>query len=199
MNKPNGYDEAQVGGEFTPVEIGGHYLIIKNVSEMASKNGDEMIVVSFDFASNDKQPGYFMNAFRNDIRPDKKWPHQATQYIMVKDYQDKTKTSKNFKTFCECFKASNNCDIKWGVADWGKQFVNKFIGGVFGLVENEYNGKRYKKPELRWFCKTDAVANATVPDEKLLKTYTAPAPAGIPVGDDFFSVPSNVPDFVPFN
>ena len=29
MQKPNNYDETQAGGEFTPVELGGHKLVIK--------------------------------------------------------------------------------------------------------------------------------------------------------------------------
>ena len=32
MNKPNAYDETQAGGEFTPVELGGHKLVIKQVN-----------------------------------------------------------------------------------------------------------------------------------------------------------------------
>ena len=49
MQKPNGYDEVQVG-DFTPVELGGHHLIIKGVKEQESKTGKPMIVVAFDFA-----------------------------------------------------------------------------------------------------------------------------------------------------
>ena len=85
MQKPNNYDETQAGGEFTPVELGGHKLVIKQVNETKSKTGKDMIVVLFDFADDDKQPGYFMEQFQNDIRPDKKWPNQATQYILTED------------------------------------------------------------------------------------------------------------------
>ena len=86
MQKPAGYDEAQAMGNFIPVELGGHKLVIKQVNEVESKSGDPMIVVLFDFAPDDKQPGYFTEMFKNDIRPDKKWPNQGTQYIMVNDY-----------------------------------------------------------------------------------------------------------------
>ena len=63
MNKPNGYDQVKVGGDFTPIELGGHHLIIKGVREEKSKAGKNMIVVAFDFAKNDKQPGYFSDLF----------------------------------------------------------------------------------------------------------------------------------------
>ena len=75
MQKPNNYDETQAGGEFTPVELGGHKLVIKQVTETKSKSGKDMIVVFFDFAPDDVQPGYFTEQFKNDIRPDKKWPN----------------------------------------------------------------------------------------------------------------------------
>ena len=62
---------------------------------MKSKNGKDMIKVSFDFAKNDKQPGYFEKAFRDDIRPEKKWPNQATQYILTEDAEGNC--SRSFK------------------------------------------------------------------------------------------------------
>lgn len=71
MNKPNNYDKTQANGDFTPVELGGHKLVIKQVNETQSGTGKPMIVVLFDFADDDKQPGYFWNQFANDIRPDK--------------------------------------------------------------------------------------------------------------------------------
>ena len=97
MNKPNNYDNTQAAGEFTPVELGGHKLIIKQVTETTSKTGKPMIVVLFDFAPDDKQPGYFMEQFKNDIRPDKKWPNQATNYILTEDNDGNC--NRSFKTF----------------------------------------------------------------------------------------------------
>lgn len=35
MQKPNNYENTQAQGEFTPVELGGHKLIIKQVNETA--------------------------------------------------------------------------------------------------------------------------------------------------------------------
>lgn len=37
MKKPNNYENTQASGGFTPVELGGHYLTIKDVAEMKSK------------------------------------------------------------------------------------------------------------------------------------------------------------------
>ena len=37
MRKPNNYENTQAQGEFIPVELGGHYLIIKEVLECSPK------------------------------------------------------------------------------------------------------------------------------------------------------------------
>lgn len=37
MKKPANYDNTQASGEFTPVELGGHFLIIRDVEETQSK------------------------------------------------------------------------------------------------------------------------------------------------------------------
>ena len=197
MQKPNGYDETPVTGSWETPEVGGHYLQIKKVVEKQSSTNKAMIVVYFDFAMNDKQPGLFMKSFEEDIRPDKKWPYAGTKYIMVNDYQDLRKTSKNFKAFVTAVEGSNpNFITTWG-DNWGNQFKNKFVGGVFGEVENEYNGKRTTRSELRWFCSIDSVPKAKTPAPKLMKD---PVPAAAPSTsyDGFYQVPDDDDDGVPF-
>ena len=75
MKKPNNYENTQASGEFTPIELGGHIMEIKEVLEMQSSTGKDMIKVSFDFAKGDSQAGYFAKQFADDIRPEKKWPY----------------------------------------------------------------------------------------------------------------------------
>ena len=146
MQKPNNYDNTQASGDFTPVELGGHKLVIKQVSESKSKSGKDMIVVLFDFSADDKQPNYFMEQFKNDIRPDKKWPNQGTQYILAND--ENGNCSRSFKTFTTCVEHSNpGFSTQWGDV-FCQQFKGKKIGGVFGFVEEEYNGERKKKRKL---------------------------------------------------
>ena len=139
MQKPNNYDNTQASGDFTPVTPGGHHLIIKKVEESKTKTGKPMIIVAFDMADGDSQPKYFTTMFANDIRPDKKWPRSGRQYIVTEDNDGNC--SRSFKTFINCVERSNNgFQTTWGDA-FASQFKNKRIGGVFGLVENEYNGK----------------------------------------------------------
>ena len=168
MQKPQGYDDVQLG-DFTPVELGGHHMIIKAVKEQQTKTGDPMIVVAFDFADDDVQPHYFADQFDKDIRPDKKWPFNGTKYIMTMDYKDKTKTSRDFKRFITSVEHSNNILVEWG-DKFCEQFKGKKVGGVFGIVEEEYNGKIQRRHQLRWFCDYEKSQDANVPDPKLLET-----------------------------
>ena len=194
MQKPNNYDQTQAGGAFTPVELGGHKLIIKQVSETKSKNGKDMIVVLFDLGPEDKQAGYFTEQFKNDIRPDKKWPNQATQYILTEDADGKC--SRSFKTFTTCVEHSNTGFVtQWG-DNFGAQFKNKKIGGVFGVVEEEDNGERKKKRKLRWFTSFDKALEAEIPDEKLLAAGSA---SSRPDADGFMNIPDGIDEELPFN
>lgn len=192
MNKPSGYDEVKVGGDFTPIELGGHHLVIKGVREEKSKTGKDMIVVAFDTAKNDKQPEYFSDLFEKDIRPDKKWPNNGTQYILTMDSQDSSKTSRSFKSFITSFEKSNDCEAVWG-EKFCAQFKGKKIGGVFGLVEEEYNGEVKQRHKLRWFCEDARADEANVPEAKLLNK-----PVKAPADNGFVNVPDGVAEEIPF-
>lgn len=204
MNKPNGYDEAKASGGYIPVELGGHYCTIMQVKETKSSSGKAMIVVLLDFDKNDKQPGYFSAAFSNDTRPkdEKKWPFAGSKWVMVNDYQDPKKTSRQFKTFCSCVEKSNDYEITWGGDNWGQQFKGKKIGAVYGEEENAYNGKTFMRPALKWFCENDAVADAAIPEPKYLGSAgsaSAPVINTTTAGSsDFMSIPEGVEEEIPF-
>ena len=200
MQKPNNNENTQAQGEFTPVELGGHKLIIKQVNETTSKNGKPMIVVLFDFAQDDIQPGYFTEQFKNDIRPDKKWPNQATQYILTED--ENGDCSRSFKTFITCVEHSNSgFTTQWG-DNFEKQFKNKKIGGVFGLQMDYYEGKEREKRVLRWFVSLDKVPDARIPDiseTKAFKNHKSGYPEGATsAGDGFMNIPDGIDEELPF-
>ena len=197
MNKPNGYEETQAQGSFIPVDLGGHFLVIKNVEEKKSSTGRDMIVVHFDFAQEDKQSGYFAESFRNDIRPDKKWSNQATKYILVDDGEGNC--SKDFKTFCTCVEHSNNgFKTQWG-ENFCAQFKNKKIGGVFGEQMDYYNGEEKKKRVLRWFVSTDKVNDAEVPAISMTLAYKNRPAAAMVGADGFMNIPDGIEEDLPFN
>lgn len=193
MQKPNNYDNVQASGDFTPVTPGGHHLVIKKVEESKTKTDKDMIIVAFDMAAGDKQPNYFSNMFTNDIRPDKKWPRSGRQYIVATDNEGNT--SRSFKTFITCVEKSNNgFKTEWGDG-FAAQFKGKRIGGVFGIVENEYQGKVTKRTELRWFCEDTKADNAKVPDPKLLPNSNVTVAA--PSSDGFMNITGDE-DEIPF-
>ena len=184
MQKPNSYDDVKVGG-YVPPMVGGHKMIVKQVTETKSKAGNDMLVVLFDFANDDVQPSFFTEEFKNDIRPEKKWPHAGTAYILCEDNDGNC--SRKLKSFITSFEKSNNCEAVWG-DKFAAQFKNKKIGGVFGEVENEYNGKTSMRHQLRWFCSLEAADGATVPDPVYLDKKTAGN------NGDFMKAPDNLDD-----
>lgn len=200
MNKPSGYDEVRATGSYTPPEVGGHYCIIKQVGETKNKTGKDMIVVLFDFCGPDQQMGYFMDEFNGDTRADKKWPFAGTKYIMVNDYADPKKTSRQFKTFCYMFEKSNNCEIKWDISDWGKQFKGKKIGVVYGQEESEWDGKIRMRTVPVYFCEFDKAKEVRIPETKYLQKSApaSPPPQKGNLDMDFMSIPEGADEEIPF-
>lgn len=163
MIKPNGFEETREFGEYTPLELGGHKLVIMKVEECETSNGNQYIKVSFDTAKDDIQPNYYNNQYKQDTRDNKKWSGVTTVFPT----DNEGKTSRAFKTFCTSVEKSN-AGFKMV---WGEQFCNalkgKAVGGVFG--EEEYvdsNGEIKTARKLRWFRSIEGVMDADVPAKK---------------------------------
>ena len=200
MNKPAGYEEAQVLGEFTPIELGGHKLVIMQVEEVTARNGNQFIKVSFDTAKDDVQPSYFANQYKQDTRSNKKWSGVTTVFPTDKD----GKTSRAFKTFCTAVEKSN-AGFKMV---WGDMFCaslkGKKIGGVFG--EEDYlnsNNECKTARKLFWFRSIDGVMEADIPARRELsdddqdRIGTAPT-AGTNIGYEFTNIPDGIDEELPF-
>lgn len=198
MVKPQNYNETKASGEWTPVELGGHKMVIKQVNERQASDGRTQIVVLFDFAQDDVQPNYFMDSYKEDTRQDKKWSNQATQYITTTDTDGKC--SKSFKTFCTCVENSNAGFSCWNGDNFNFEGIkNKKVGGVFGEQMDYYNGEVKKKRILRWFCSMDKVASAEVPNITESKAYKE-RPADVGSGSDgFMNIPDDIDEDLPFN
>ena len=196
MQKPNNYDNTVAGGDYTPIELGGHHAVIVSVKEQKSSTGKDMIVVALDFAKNDVQPGYFKAAFDKDDRAEKKWPFQGVQYIVTEDNEGNC--SRSFKGFITAFEKSNNATTNWG-EKFCNQFKNKKIGVVYGEVEEEYNGEVKTRRRIRWFCEDTKVDSAAVPAKKYLNGQ-APAATSTPSYDNagFMNVPEGSDEEIPF-
>lgn len=201
MQKPNNYENTQASGDFTPIELGGHIMEIKEVLETQSKNGKPMIRVSFDFATGDSQERYFAKQFADDIRPEKKWPNAGTTYILTEDQDGNC--SRSFKTFTTSVEKSNpGFSVQWG-DNFASCFKGKLVGGVFGIVNDHYNGRNLEKHQLRWFRSVDGVKDVDIPKETQTKAYEDANKKSVfdnpPGADGFINVPDGIDEELPFN
>lgn len=186
FDKPQGYDDVQAGGEFTPIELGGHKLKIIKLEEVHG-NGYNYIKVYFDTAADDVQPNYYNNQYKEDTRDNKKWGGVAT--IFPTDREGRT--SKTFKQFCTSIERSNNSKIQWG-AGFEASIVNKVIGGIFG--EEEYlnaSGEVKTARKLFWWRSIDSIKDASIPEKR-----TVDKPANN--STDFISIPEGIENDLPF-
>lgn len=196
MQKPNSFDDVNAGGEYVPIEVGGHHAVIMSVKEQKSSTGKDMVVVALDFAMNDKQPAYFKKQFDNDTRAEKKWPYQAVQYIVTEDSEGKC--SRSFKGFITAFEKTNNVKTNWG-DKFVNQFKNKKIGVVYGEVEEEYNGELKTRRRIRWFCEDANVEAQKVPEKKYANiTNTTTSKPAETSNDGFMSIPEGTDEEIPF-
>lgn len=198
MQKPSGYDEASSQIGFIPVALGGHTAQIKQVTETTSSTGKPMVVVLFDFVAPDQQAGYFTSQYKSDTREEKKWPFSGTRYIMVEDYADSSKTSRNFKNFITAVEESNGYEVKWGGANWAVQFKGKKIGVVYGEEEHEYDGKTSMRPVVKYFCDAKKAKDEKAPAPKYLKKKAASSTSTVQHGDDFMNIPDDADEEIPF-
>lgn len=189
FEKPIGYDEVEAGaGEYTPIQLGGHKLMIKKIEEVTSQNGYNYLKVEFDTATDDVQPNFYEEQYKHDTRDTKKWGGSAV--IFPTDREGRT--SKTFKQFCTSIEKSNNSKIQWG-AGFESSIVNKKIGGVFG--EEEYinaNGEVKTARKLFWWRSLEGVADAKIPDKR-----TVEKPETTDTG--FMEVPDDLSEELPFN
>lgn len=208
MKQPNNYENTQAAGSFEPIALGGHKMVIKQVVERTTKNGDPMIVVLLDTDRSDVQPNYFSKMFADDIRPDKKWPNAGTVYITT-EYNGKC--TRNFKGFCTAAeKSTPGFKISWG-DDFCKCLKNKPIGGVYRVEIGWYDNKETNQNKLAWFCEIDKAKDAEIPKPYETKDYkerpknasgNGPALAGAAMptdSDGFMNIPDGIEDEIPFN
>lgn len=159
--------------EFKRLPKGGYICRIILAEETKSKTGKDMLHVAFDIVEGDFT-GYFMNLYqsrkKNNPTSDVKYPFEGQKWIMVNDYEDPSKTSRQFKGFCTAVEDS-------GTEIWnlnGELDLNRVkgaeVGVVFQDVEQEYNGKTSWRAQPWAFRSIEAIASGDyfIPDDKPL-------------------------------
>lgn len=196
MQKPNNYDNVQAAGDFIPLDLGGHICIVKQIEEKKSSTGKDMIVISLDTDVSDKQPKYYENQFRNDIRPNKKWGCVVYQLVL----DNEGNTNKGLKTFITSVEKSNpGFKVVWGDG-FTACFKNKLVGAIFGR-EEYLNASNEKKMATKcfFFRSVDAIKSGVpIPEDRLLNTsFTS---SNQPTGSDgFMNIPDGIDEELPFN
>ena len=184
INKPQGFDDLNVNdGDFAPIQLGGHKLVIMALEELTSSNGNKYLKVTFDTDKDDIQPNYYSEQFKNDTRENKKW--SGVSVIFPTDKEGNA--SKTFKQFCTSIEKSNNSKIQWGQG-FENSILNKKIGGVFGEEEYLSNGEVKTARKLFWWRSTENVLEAKIPNKREVQKEDA---------DGFINVPNNIEE-LPF-
>ena len=166
IKKPSNYDNVEVMEfDHTPIELGAHKGIIMKAEEYTSpQSGKTSLKVSVDTAKDDKQPEYFKEQYKNDVRIDRKWSNSAIKYVPIGEEENQVKMLKAFIT---AYENSNGCQFDWN-KDW-EQLKGKKIGIVFGMEEYEnQTGELKTVNKLREFRSIDKVDNVKIPKVKKL-------------------------------
>ena len=166
IKKPSNWDAVEVMEfDHSPIELGGHKGIIMKAEEYTSpQSGKTSLKVSVDTAKDDKQPEYFKEQYKNDVRIDRKWSNSAIKYISLGEEENQVKMLKSFIT---AYENSNNCQFDWN-KNW-EQLTGKKIGIVFGMEEYEnQTGELKTVNKLREFRSIDKIDNIKIPKVKKL-------------------------------
>ena len=165
IRKPKDFDTVRSYEEFERIELGGHKLVIKDVSVVRTQNGAQQLIISYDTSKGDRQPEFYAAAYRADTRTPKKWG--GSTKLFIKNYDGTT--NRQFKTFCTAVENSNpGFNTAWGT-QFCAQFIGKSVGGVFGLEEyRNAEGKKTAIHKLFWFRKADNIEKIEIPKPRLL-------------------------------
>lgn len=194
MQKPNNYEEVQAAGDYTPLELGGHILVIKQVEETKSSTGKDMLKIFLDTDKSDSQPNYYSEQFKNDIRPEKRWGCIAYQLVL----DNEGSTNRGLKTFITSVEKSNpGFSTPWG-DKFAESFKGKLVGGIFGREQYLNNSGELKMSTKCFFFRSVDVirAGVNIPEDRLLPMGTS-APSQSSTG--FMSIADGVDEELPFN
>lgn len=183
IKKMSDYEQTSAFGqsEFKPLPKGGYICRIIKAEETQSSTGKQMLHIAFDIIEGD-YTGYFMNLFQarkkksDDPLKEIKYPFEGQKWIMLQDYEDPKKTSRQFKGFCTAVEES-------GTEIWNlngeldlERVKGAEVGIVFQNIESEYNGESYWRAQPWGFRSIESIASGDyfIPDDKPLPaTYNS--------------------------
>lgn len=193
MEKPKNYDETPVFADSKILPPGGYICKIKQVNEMKSRSGKEMIAILLDIVEGDYKD-FYEEKFKADTRTDKKWG--CVVYQLTHDNEGNA--SRGFKSFNTSVEESNDgFKTVWG-NDYSKVLKGKFIGGLFRREQFETtDGRKAFSTKCFAFRSVNTIKKGVeVPADKLLVDNKA-SNSSNKVSDSsasFYKVEDNVDD-----
>lgn len=180
ITKKADYNETTNFGEggFKSLPKGGYVVKIFKAEIMTNKIGDPMVHIAFDIVDGEYQ-GYFMGLWksRKENAKDKfkevKYPFEGQAWIGTTDYEDRNKTSRQFKGFCTAVEDS-------GTVIWNGNLFNvkalegAMVGVIYQNQEQEYNNERYWRAVPWAYRNVDSIREGDffVPKDKALPEKT---------------------------
>ena len=202
IKKMSDYEQTSGFGqsEFRRLPKGGYICRIIKAEETQSSTGKPMLHIAFDITEGE-YTDYFNDVFKarrnnnNDPLKTVKWPFEGQKWIMLQDYNDPNKTSRQFKGFCTAVEES-------GTEIWnlnGELVLDKLNGAEVGIifqdVESEYNGKTSWRAEPWGFRSIASIAtgNYFVPDDKELPATSGTGFVPTSSADSFNAAEDDIP------
>lgn len=202
IKKGSDYDQTTGFGqsEYKALPKGGYICRIIKAEETKSSTGKPMLHIAFDIVEGE-YTGYFMTLFqtrkKNNSDPLKeiKYPFEGQKWIMLNDYEDPNKTSRQFKGFCTAVEDS-------GTEIWnlnGELDLDRVkgaeVGVVYQNVEQEYNGETSWRTQPWAFRSIESIATGDyfVPDDKPLPTTYNTGFAPTTSADSFNAAEDDIP------
>lgn len=202
FKKKNDYNEVSGfgQGDFKTLPKGGYICRIIVAEAKKSGTGKDMLHIAFDIVEGE-YTGYFMNLYQQrkkantDPQKKVKYPFEGQKWIMVDDYENPNKTSRQFKGFCTAVEDS-------GTEIWnldGELLLDRVegaeVGVVYQRVEEEYNGESRWKT-LPWaFRSIESIASGDyfVPEDKELPTTYNTGFSPVTSADSFSAAKDDIP------
>ena len=149
--------EAKGMDDFKSLPIGAYECVIKDARlNHNEETGKNTLKISIDIASGEYKD-YFLKAYENDTRIDRKWNNNAVRYLAYEG--DNVSYFKGFLTVIE----NSNTGYKW---DWDEtKLKGKKVCGVFQYEEYEkQDGTRGIKVRLTKFRSLEKLKEIEVSD-----------------------------------
>ena len=159
MKKIDNWNEIEAKGmdDFKALPIGAYECVIKDARlNHNEETGKNTLKISIDIASGEYKD-YFLKAYENDTRIDRKWNNNAVRYLAYEG--DNVSYFKGFLTVIE----NSNTGYKW---DWDEtKLKGKKVCGVFQYEEyKKQDGTRGIKVRLTKFRSLDKLGEIEVSD-----------------------------------